>query len=164
MVKDLVRLRGCFRLLFLYDVAEAIDLGMLQNLLGTHAGPVERPFPKRTPQYVRFENVPIVEPIEPLPIGSDRKVACSIKYYAFGVVVVQVEIPFDCDWQFLLSDASGIRRALDRVVSLTELILEFWGVASSHFRLSRKNEWCNDMQHSHLCRSWIKFGRSLSAE
>lgn len=106
MVKDIVRLRGCFRLLFLYDVAEAIDLGMLQNLLGTHAGPVERTFPKRTPQYVRFEHVPIVEPVEPLPTGSDTKATRSIKYYAFGVVVVQVEIPFDCDWQFLLSESS----------------------------------------------------------
>ncbi len=113
MVKDPVRLRGCFRLLFLYDVAEAIDLGMLQNLLGTHAGPVERPFPKRTPEYVRFEHVPIVEPVEPLPIGSDTKATCSIKYYAFGVVVVRVEIPFDCDWQFLLSQNSRWMDASD---------------------------------------------------
>jgi hypothetical protein len=113
MVKDLVQLCGRFRILFLYDVAEAIDLEMLRNLLGTRGGSVERPFPRRTPQYVRFEHPPIVEPVEPLSIGSDIMAACSIKYYAFGVVVVQVEVPFDCDWQSLLSQNSRWMDAAD---------------------------------------------------
>jgi hypothetical protein len=106
MVKDLVRLSGCFRILYLYDVAEAINLEMLRSLLGTRAGPAERPFPRRTPQYVRFEHTPIAEPSEPLPISGGVAAACSVKYYAFGVVAVQVEVPFDCDWQFLLSQNS----------------------------------------------------------
>jgi hypothetical protein len=111
-------------LLFLYDVAEAIDLAKLQSLRGARAGPLERPFPKRTPQYVRFEDTPIVERIEALPVGGDAKAATSIKYYAFGVVVVQVEIAFDCDWQFLLSensrwmDAAAIRGHVREVARL----------------------------------------------
>jgi hypothetical protein len=100
-------------MLFLYDVAEAIDLEVLRSLLGTRAGPVERPFPRRTPQYVRFEHTPIVEPAESLSIGSDTAAACSVKYYAFGVIVVQAEVPFDCDWQFLLSQNSRWMDAAD---------------------------------------------------
>jgi len=106
MVKEIVRLRGCFRILFLYDVAEAIDLEKLGDLLGTRGGPVERPFPRRTPEYVRFEHTPIVEPTEPLMPETDLKAACTMKYYSFGVVVVQVEIPFESDWNSLLSQNS----------------------------------------------------------
>jgi hypothetical protein len=80
VVKDLVRLGGCFRLLFLYDVAEAIDLELLRNLLGTRVGPMDRPFPRRTPQYVRFEHAPIIEPAEPLPIGNDTVATSSVKH------------------------------------------------------------------------------------
>jgi hypothetical protein len=39
-------------------VAEAIDLEMLGGLLGPRGGTVERPFPRRTPQYVGFEHTP----------------------------------------------------------------------------------------------------------
>jgi hypothetical protein len=106
VVKESVRLRGCFRILFLYDVAEAIDLELLLNLPGTRGGPVERPFPRRTPQYVRFEHIPIIEPVERLSISGDASAFCSVKYYAFGVIVVQVEVPFDGDWQCLLSQNS----------------------------------------------------------
>jgi len=111
-------------LLFLYDVAEALDLAMLRSLLGTRAGPLERPFPRRTPQYIRFEQTPIVERVDPLPVGSDTRAATSITYYAFGAVVVQVEIPFDCDWQFLLSensrwmDADEVREQVREVARL----------------------------------------------
>lgn len=100
-------------MLFLYDVAEAIDLELVRSLLGTRAGPVERPFPRRTPEYVRFEHTPIVEPAESLLIGSDTTAACSVKYYGFGVMSVQVEVPFDCDWQFLLSQNSRLMDAAD---------------------------------------------------
>ena len=113
MVKDIVRLRGCFRILFLYDVAEAIDLEKLRNVLGARGGAVERPFPRRTPEYVRFEDTPIVEPTEPLMPGVDIRAACTMKYYSFGVVVVQVEIPFESDWNSLLSQNSRWMDASD---------------------------------------------------
>jgi hypothetical protein len=113
MIKDLVRLSGCFRILCLYDVAEAIDLEKLRSLLGSRCGPREHPFPRRTPQYIRFEDAPIVEPSEPLTITANAGATCSIKYYAFGVVVVRVKVPFDCEWQTLLSENSRWMDAAD---------------------------------------------------
>jgi hypothetical protein len=106
MLKDIVLLRGCFRLLFLYDVAEAIDLRRLRELLGPRAGPVKGVFPRRTPEYVRFEEAPIIEPGETLNLGGGQRVACSLKYYAFAVVVVQFEVPFEGDWNAVLAQAS----------------------------------------------------------
>ena len=106
MLKDLVLLRGCFRLLFLYDVAEAIDLRRLRELLGPRGGPVKDVFPRRTPEYVRFEQAPIIEHIEPVNLGGGQRIACSLKYYSFAALVVQLEIPFEGDWSAVVAQAS----------------------------------------------------------
>ena len=108
-----MRLRGCFRVLFLYDVAEAIDVDKLRDLLGPRGGTVRRVFPRRTPEYVRFEQAPIVEPAQSIELATGERVLCSIKYYAFAVVVVQLEAPFECDWEGLLAQASRWTDATD---------------------------------------------------
>jgi len=106
VVKGLVLLRGCFRILFLYDVAEAFDQQKLGVLLGPLAAPVRHVFPRRTPQHVRFEQTPVVELAEPLNLSSGEHVTCSIKYYEFAVVVVQVEVPCEGDWNTLRAQAA----------------------------------------------------------
>lgn len=106
MVKDLALLRGCFRIYFLYDVAEALNLKEIRSLLGPRAGPVRQIFPRRTPEYVRFEEAPIVDLGEPVTLASGENIAYSIKYYAFAVAVVQFDVPFECDWNGLLSQAA----------------------------------------------------------
>lgn len=99
-------LRGCFRLLFLYDVGEAIDLKRVRELLGPRAGTVKGVFPRRTPEYVRFEQAPIIEPGESLSLGAAQRLVCSLKYYAFAVVVVQFDVPFEGDWDNVLVQAA----------------------------------------------------------
>ncbi len=117
----LVLLRGCFRLLFLYDVGEAIDLRRLRELLGPRGGPVRGVFPRRTPEYVRFEEAPIVEPGEALNLGGGQKVACSLKYYGFAVVVVQFDVPFEGDWNAVLAQASRWMDASDIDIHAREI-------------------------------------------
>jgi hypothetical protein len=106
MVKEVVSLRGTFRIFLLYDVAEAIDLDRLRTLLGPRGIPVQRFFPRRTPEYVGFEQVPIVENVDPVRLKSGASVACSIKYYAYAVVAVQFEVPFECGWDALPPQAA----------------------------------------------------------
>ncbi len=101
-----MQLRGLFRLLFLYDVAESIDLGKLRGLLGARGGSGEHVFPRRTPGYVRFEQAPVVEPAEFITVCAGVSAACRVKYYNFGAIVVQVELPFDCDWASLVTEGS----------------------------------------------------------
>jgi hypothetical protein len=67
---------------------------------------VEHAFPRRTPGYVRFEQAPIVEPAELITICPGVNAACPVKYYAFGAIVIQVELPFDCDWSSLVAQGS----------------------------------------------------------
>ena len=101
-----MQLRGLFRLLFLYDVAESIDLGKLRGLLGERGGLAEPAFPRRTPDYVRFEHPPIVEPAEFLSVCPGVGAACPVKYYAFGAIVIQVELPFEADWNSLVEQGA----------------------------------------------------------
>jgi hypothetical protein len=99
-------LRGSFRILLLYDVAEALDLAKISELLGPRGGPVKRAFPRRTPEYVQFEHAPIIEAADCVTLSSGEQLGCSIKYYAFAVVVVQLEVAFECGWNALLAQAS----------------------------------------------------------
>src|SRR5258706_8484539 len=97
---------GRFRILLLYDVAEAIDLKALREVLGPRGEQVKREFPRRTPEYVRSEDPPVVEPADPLVLDTGERLTCSLKYYAYAVAAVQLEAPFECDWPSLLSQTS----------------------------------------------------------
>ena len=99
-------LRGCFRILMLYDIAEAIDLAKVRELLGERAGSRASAFPRRTPEYVRFSHPPVVEAREPLTLQTGETFTCTIKYHAFAVVAVEIEAPFACGWSDLLAQAS----------------------------------------------------------
>jgi hypothetical protein len=99
-------LHGCIRIFNFYDVGEAFDLDKLRALVDPRGGPTPPDFPRRTPEYVRFENPPIVEPGEPLNLRSGEKIACSIKYYEYAIVEVQLEVPFEGNWDRLMEQTS----------------------------------------------------------
>jgi len=101
-----VLLRGWFRILFLYDVAEAFDLAKIQELIGTRGAPLRHVLPRRSPQYMHFANPPIEEVGDPVTLPSGEELACSIKYHAYAVAVVQLDVPFSCDWDELIAQAS----------------------------------------------------------
>ena len=101
-----MRLCGYLQLLFLYDVAEAFDQKRLAELLGPRAAPARNALPRRTPDYVRFEHAPIIERGEPLTLRTGERVICSIKYYAFAVMVVEIGVSVDCDWTSLIAQTS----------------------------------------------------------
>jgi hypothetical protein len=97
---------GRFQILLLYDVAEAFDLSKLRELLGTRGGQLKHEFPRRTPDYVRFENPPVIETDQPLTLSTGEQLTYTIKYYSFAVVVVQFNLHFEGDWNALLSQAA----------------------------------------------------------
>jgi hypothetical protein len=101
-----VILRGNFRILLFYDVAEAFDTAKLRELLGSRGRAVQRAFPRRTPEYVSFEHAPVVERAGLVTLKTGEQIDCSIKYYAYGVAVARFELPFECDWGALLAQAS----------------------------------------------------------
>jgi hypothetical protein len=115
-------LSGCFRVLLLYDVAEAFDLKKLPELLGPRSGQIKHEFSRRTPEYVRFENPPVVERLDPVTLSTGEQLTCSIKYYAYAVAVAEFEVPFECDWPSLLSQASRWMDAPEIELRARELV------------------------------------------
>ena len=94
MENEEFHLKGSFRILQLYDVAEAIDVAKARQILGPACMPETRTFPRRTPEYVRFAQPPVIEPRAPLTLSTGEQLVCSVKYYEFAAIVVEIEAPF----------------------------------------------------------------------
>ncbi len=48
----------------------------------------------------------MAEPSEPLTLRGGEKVVCSVKYYEYAIVEVQLEAGFEGDWEALLAQAA----------------------------------------------------------
>lgn len=104
-------MRGHFRVLFLYDVAEAIRLDALRSVLEQRGEPgvaevASNPI-HPIPHYLRFERPPVVEPAEPMVLEAGERIRVSAKYYDYGVVSIELELPFESsDWDSLVLQSS----------------------------------------------------------
>ena len=88
----------------LHDVCEEIRLEELRLMLGARR--VEPSFKHSTPEYVRFENPPVVEELEPVVLGTGERLVPQIKYYDYGVISVLLEYSFEADWDELVQLAA----------------------------------------------------------
>jgi hypothetical protein len=139
-------LRGCFRNLFLYDVAEAIRLDVLGSLSLSSATSVAVNPPAAVPQYLRFERPPVAETLEPFTLESGERVESKAKYYDYGVVSIGLELPFESDWEELVLQSSRLigdprlsksaeewlHAALDRAASALVKPYRFWLTEDYH--------------------------------
>jgi len=87
-------------------VAEAIHLDRLRSLRES-----SRPEPPAgrvppVPQYLRFERPPVSEPIAPLRLDDGSRIGGSAKYYDYGVVSIELELPFESGWDALVRQSS----------------------------------------------------------
>jgi hypothetical protein len=92
-------LRGSVLVLIQYDVCEEIRLDELRKIFP--ARKAEASF-KKAPAYVRYQRTPVEETLEPLILESGERLAGEIKYYDYGVVSLEFELPFSCDWDTLI--------------------------------------------------------------
>ncbi len=90
-------LTGSLWILLLYDVCEEIDLDTLRALLRVQ--PRREPsFRHPSPEYVRFERPPVVQPLEPIQLESGTFLQGELNYFEYGVVSIKLELPFQADW------------------------------------------------------------------
>ncbi|HWP83922.1 MAG TPA: hypothetical protein VNN17_01925 [Terriglobia bacterium] len=101
-----VVLKGSLWALFLFDVSEEIDLDELRRILGTQRGGREPSFHHSAPEYVRFQEPPVVEPAGSATLASGTRLEVRINHYQYGVVSVAMEIPFEASWKDLVQFAS----------------------------------------------------------
>ncbi len=97
-------IKGSVLGVILHDVCEEIRLEQLRDILGARR--VEPTFKHATPDYVRFENPPVVERLEPILLSSGEKLIPQVKYYDYGVVSVLFEWAFEADWETLVQLAA----------------------------------------------------------
>ena len=112
-------MRGSFRNLFLYDVAEAIRLDVL-GLSGATSLALDPP--SAVPQHLRFERPPLAETLEPFTLQSGERAEAKAKYYDYGVISIEVQFPFECDWDSLVPQSARWSAALELENRATELL------------------------------------------
>ena len=95
--------RGSIRALLLYDVGEEFDLDALRRLLGAQAPARSPGFKLPAPGYVRFERPPVVEACEPIRLATGESANAGLRYFDYGVVSLEVELPFENDWPELIA-------------------------------------------------------------
>lgn len=101
-----MRLEGLFRLQYFYDVGEEIRLEELRALLGLEKPGREPGFRRRTPDYVRFERPPLEERLAALTLATGEVVAARLRYFEYGVISLEMELPFSSDWAGLVEMAA----------------------------------------------------------
>ncbi|HEY2015556.1 MAG TPA: hypothetical protein VGH38_18760 [Bryobacteraceae bacterium] len=93
---------GSFLILFLYDVSEEIRLRELRGILNVPPAGREPPFRQPAPQYVQFAQPPVVEPVLGIALPGGPAVSGRVAYYDYGVVSLQLELPFEGGWQDII--------------------------------------------------------------
>lgn len=119
-----IRGQSAFWLMYLFDIAEAARLDQARQLSGVEA-PASGPFPSPTPNYVGFENPPVVGSLTGGPYGA---VNGSWKLFEYGVLCIEWEIPCQGTWadlvsqsrRFQESQAEGIADAEKRALELAD--------------------------------------------
>jgi len=83
-------------------VAEQIVMSKMRDILGAQAPGRAPTFKHPAPEYVRFQDPPVVEEAGPVALSRGEKWDCRIKYFDYGVVSVEMELPFQTDWEGLV--------------------------------------------------------------
>jgi hypothetical protein len=115
-------LRGSFCVLFLYDVAEQIELDRLRELIGAEPPGREPSFKHPAPEYVRFERPPVVESPGSIGLPSGEHFQTRIRYFDYGIISVELTRPFETDWEELVRLSSRWIAAPELEKSAEELV------------------------------------------
>jgi hypothetical protein len=131
-------LKGSLKAMLLHDVCEEIRLEELRAMLGARRA--EPTFKHATPEYVRFEKPPVVGRSDSIVLASGETLGVQVKYYDYGVVSVGFELPFEGDWESLVTLAARfvpstelerqaqeiVRERLERISSVIVRPYEQW--------------------------------------
>ena len=98
--------QGSLWAILLYDIAEQIELEQLRSIIGVQPAVREPRFKHPAPDYVRFERAPVEQSIEIPPLDSGERLQGRIKYFDYGVLAVELELPFEVPWEDLIERSS----------------------------------------------------------
>ena len=122
-----IPLRGHVRVLLLYDVAEAINLDVLRSMAETKGVELRSSLAHPVPHHLRFERPPSIEPAGIMALDTGESVEVTTKYYDYGVVSIEMELPFERDWDSLVSQSnrwSNVTELENRASDLLSIALK----------------------------------------
>jgi len=99
---------GVALLYYLYETSEAIDLPVLQKLLGTESSKARLAFKYAAPEYLQFQNPPLLVTAEPLDWKSRCQFQCRFKFFDYGVVSVTLQTPFAGSWKDFVALSAAV--------------------------------------------------------
>lgn len=100
-------LEGIFRLQFSFDVGEEIALDELRETLNLHRPGREPGFRRLAPHYMRFDPPPVEERLPALKLATGEHFPARIRYFHYGVISIELELPFQSDWAGLVELAAS---------------------------------------------------------
>ena len=106
-------------MLFLYDVAEAVSLDVLRSMAESKGVELRSSLAHPVPHHLRFERPPSIEPAGLMALETGESVEVTTKYYDYGVVSIEMELPFEGDWDTLVSQSSGWINAAELAATTT---------------------------------------------
>jgi len=101
-----IALHGHIGVLFLYDVAEAIGLDVIRSMAEKKGVELRASLAHPVPHHLRFERPPSIEPAGLMALDTGESVEVTTKYYDYGVVSIEMELPFEGDWDSLVFQSS----------------------------------------------------------
>ena len=116
------QVRGSFLVLIQYDVAESISLEALRLSLGATATGRQPRFSHPAPGYVRFEKFPVLEELEAVVISSGEHFRCQFKYFDYGVISAQLELPFSATFDEIVAQSSRWTSATEIEICTANLV------------------------------------------
>jgi hypothetical protein len=139
-------LRGTFRALIFYDVADEIRLDKVRECLGELL-PTRRPdFRGQLPTYAGPERPPVTCPIEDVELEPGHKWSCVLRFYDHGVLSIALERPINAGWSTLLALGSRWVGAPEIELAANKIARE--QVAKIHKALVRPYEdWTTEDYH-----------------
>jgi hypothetical protein len=87
-------MNGSIRALLLFDISEEIDLQRLHTVLGTSPSKREPAFRHPSPEYVRYEQPPVVDHLGACEAFGGQPLEGRIRYYNYGVASVELRTHF----------------------------------------------------------------------
>ncbi|MFL6448621.1 MAG: hypothetical protein ACJ746_13160 [Bryobacteraceae bacterium] len=98
-------LTGSIRGLFLYEIAEEVDLDALRKTLKTDPAGRQPAFRHPAPEYVRYEKPSAVENLGSRLISPGINAEARIRYFEYGVASLELRVAFEGDWDQLVNFA-----------------------------------------------------------
>lgn len=158
------RLNGTIRALWLFDIAEEMDMRVLHQMLGTRPSKREPAFRHPAPEYVRYERPPVIAALGPCAHYRGERLEGRVRYFDYGVASVELRMNFEAEWQELIRLANGWVMSPDLETQAHDILREHVMQLRAALRKPTERWIAEDYYVIHVNPLMLQDGNPVSAE